>query len=54
MTILEEEYNIMRIMSENHGIIYYEMFGALIYEGMDINTAIWHCWNNLECGGVNG
>lgn len=54
MKIIEEEYYIMKIMAKNHGKVYYEMFGTLVYEGMDIKTAIWVCWNKLECGGKNG
>lgn len=51
--LLEEENRIMKIMAEKHKEIYFEMFGSLILNGMDIRTAIWECWNNLECVGKN-
>jgi hypothetical protein len=54
MKLIEEENKIMKIMAEKHGDIYFEMLGKLTLEGMDIRTAIWHCWNTIECGGING
>lgn len=52
--LLDEEYYIMKIMAEKHKEVYFELFGTLILNGMDIRTAIWNCWNKLECGGNNG
>jgi hypothetical protein len=52
--LLEEENAIMKVLAEKHKEVYFELFGTLILEGMDIRTAIWHCWNKLECGGKNG
>ena len=52
--LLEEENAIMKVLAEKHKEVYFELFGTLILEGMDIKTAIWECWNKLKCGGVNG
>jgi len=55
MNILDEEMHIMKLMMQKHGVVYYELFGRLMLDdGMDIRTAIWECWNQLECGGKNG
>lgn len=43
----------MSIMKENHGDIYFEMLGALVADGMDIQTAIYECWNKLETNSTN-
>lgn len=51
--LLEIENAIMKKLAEKHGDVYFEMFGGLILNGMDIRTAIWECWNKLECKGKN-
>ena len=41
-------------MAEKHGEKYFSKLGGFLFAGMDIRTAIWECWNQLECGGKNG
>jgi len=50
---LDEEQETRKKLADKFGDAYYEMWGKLILGGMDIHTATWECWNNLECGGKN-
>ena len=43
----------MSIMEQKHGDIYFEMLGNLVANGMDIQTAIYECWNKLEANSTN-
>jgi hypothetical protein len=46
---MELHQKMMLQMKRDFGNIYFEMFGNCILEGMPIEVAIWHCWNNLMC-----
>lgn len=45
---LDEHIKMMREMSDKHGLKYFNLFGQLMLEqNMDIETAIYYCWNEL-------
>lgn len=44
----------MKEMQQQHGEIYFELFGRIQLEGMDIETAIHYCWNKLMTEIKNG
>lgn len=48
-SLLCEDIKTMNLLKEKHGDVYFEMLGDLVLGGMDIHTAIWECWNKLEC-----
>jgi hypothetical protein len=53
--LLLEEEKIIELLEKHFGKNFFNHFGRLILiEGLDIKTAIWKCWNDLECGGQNG
>jgi len=52
--LIDEEYVIMDFLRDKYAEVFYAMLGRLIVSGMDIRTAVWDCWNKLECGGKNG
>ena len=49
MTQLEENQKMMSEMAEEFGGEYYTLFANCLLEEMDVQTAIYHCWNNLKC-----
>ncbi len=51
--LIQAEHDECKLLAEKYGDRYYTMFGELIYQGMDIRTAIWYCYNKLE-GGKHG
>lgn len=50
---VKEMNNAMKEMADKYGYYYFELFGRKILEGMDIETAVWYCYNKLN-GGKNG
>ncbi len=45
---LKEMNNAMKEMAEKYGYYYFELFGRKVLEGMDIETAVWYCYNKLN------
>lgn len=52
--LLTEEIEIKKLLAEKYGSDFYELFTLLSFQGIDVKTAIFECWNQLECGGTNG
>jgi hypothetical protein len=38
----------MQEMAKKYGMFYFELFGRKVLEGMDIETAVWYCYNKLN------
>jgi hypothetical protein len=45
---VKEMNNAMKEMADKYGYLYFELFGRKVLEGMDIETAVWYCYNKLN------
>lgn len=43
-----EAYELKGIFIDVYGYYYFELFGRKVLEGMDIETAVWYCYNKLN------
>lgn len=34
-------------MRDKHDVVYFDLLGQCIMQGMDVETAIYYCWNKL-------
>jgi hypothetical protein len=45
---IKKHNDIIVELERDYGDAYYYLFGKCIMQGMDIETAIYYCWNKLK------